>query len=746
VANIDRESIGQFKKVLLSESGRAAGKGRDDSSKATKPDSDLRSRCRSCRLQKSEDGARRAVSHVEQRLRKSVQLASRAADCRKTDRLEASSRSFGTNSPVSDFLLQHVSTALALFGSRAEAPDSTSSSVNRRPSLFVCCFSRVVKLRPEPRVRVHKPKELDWLIQQAKPMLHLHILSLLCITSGSFLTLLDPLIMKWLIDVALPRKNGQLLLIGTSAFAAVYLARLALMYCGSLISFTAVQKMIFRTRLKLIRELHRRSARYHENTTVGETVYRLEQDVSRVGDLGGDMLPNMIRMLLVSVMVVATMCVLNGRLTLLVLPLMPIFFLLQKKYRKQLVSAADASQEQLGKMSSILQEHLAGIVQLLLLNRHGRHAGKYARQSADAAKAQIQQRFAEVRFSATYLSVIVLGSTLILGFGGHEVIRNRLTIGGLVAFYSYVTRLFEPLSIAVDLQSRTQRVSASIRRILQLQDSARDNEPSVGHRLSREVLPILEFCSVSFRHRKDRATVDSLNVCVRSGEKIALVGLSGCGKSTIAHLAVGLYKPDDGSILLNGKDIQLVDRRNLRSVISLVPQEPVLFEGTLRENLLYGDPHATNRDIEWILSLAQLEVLVRTLPRGLDEPLGPMGRKLSGGEKKRVAVARALLMRPKILILDEITNGLDGLTSMHLLDSLDDFQPGTTLIFISHKPETIAAADRILVLSGGRIIDEGSHFELIRRCDLYQELHRRRSDSGIFEEINDQRVLNRPLH
>src|SRR5205085_8220221 len=153
-------------------------------------------------------------------------------------------------------------------------------------------------------------------------------------------------------------------------------------------------------------------------------------------------------------------------------------------------------------------------------------------------------------------------------------------------------------------------------------------------------------------------------------------------------------------------NIRLVDRRNLRSIVSLVPQDPVLFDGTLRENLLYGDPRASDQDLEWALSLAQLHGLVRVLPRGLDEPLGPMGRRLSGGEKKRVAVGRAMLMRPKILILDEVTNGLDGFTSMRLLEGLDEFQPGTTLIFISHKPETIAAADRILVLSGGRIIDQ----------------------------------------
>lgn len=569
---------------------------------------------------------------------------------------------------------------------------------------------------------VHKSVEVTWLLKQSRPQLRWHLFSLVCIALGSALTLLDPLIMKWLIDVVLPKKNAHLLFIGTSAFAAVYLGRLALTYSGTILSFTAVQKMLFRTRLRLIRELHRKPAKYIEALPVGEVLFRIEQDVSRIGDLAGDMLPALARMFLVSVMVVSTMCILSRRLTLLVLPLLPCVFLLQTKYRLQLLRAADASQEKLGKTTSVLQEHLVGLLQLQLLNRHGRHATKYARQSAHAAVAQIQQRFAEVRFSAAYLSMIVLGSTLILAFGGFEVIHNRLTIGGLVAFYSYVTRLFEPLSIAVDLQSRTQRVGASIRRIQEIETERAAQIGYPKQRLRREILPILEFRSVSFGHG-ERGALKDLTLSVQPGEKIALVGVSGSGKTTIAHLAVGLYSPDRGSIILSGHDIESVDRRDLRSLISVIPQDPVLFDGTLRENLLYGDPNATSVDLEGVLSLAQLEALVRALPRGLNEPLGPMGRMLSGGEKKRVAVARAMLMHPKILILDEVTNGLDELTASRLLSALDQFRKETTLIFISHKPDMMAAASRILVLSRGRIVDEGKHTELLSRCIQYQELY-----------------------
>jgi ABC-type multidrug transport system fused ATPase/permease subunit len=198
------------------------------------------------------------------------------------------------------------------------------------------------------------------------------------------------------------------------------------------------------------------------------------------------------------------------------------------------------------------------------------------------------------------------------------------------------------------------------------------------------------------------------------------------------------YDPEVGSISINGQNIQFISRRNLRSIVSVVPQDPILFDATLRENLLYGDPEASNRDLESVLTMVQLEHVVRVLPRGLDKPLGPRGHRLSGGERKRVALARAMLQQPKLLILDEVTSALDGPTSMGLLHSLDCFRQGRTMIAISHRPSTICWADRIVVLDKGGIVDQGAHTELIQRCVLYQELLRDEPDVNVdaLERIN----------
>jgi ABC-type multidrug transport system fused ATPase/permease subunit len=566
--------------------------------------------------------------------------------------------------------------------------------------------------------------EVRWLGRQVLPLMRLNLLGLLSIVAASVLTLLDPLIIKWLIDEALAKRSVELLLLGVIGFSAAYFGQLAFSYAAYLVGFIVSQKMIFRLRVTLIRRLHDRSARYYEKTSVGEILYRVEQDVDRVGDLGGDVLPSVIRMAIVATMVLVTMGVLNVRLTLVVMPLLPLFYFLQRRYLSPLTVAAESTQRQMGVISSFLQEHLVGMLQLQLLNRTGTHGRKFARFLAAGAKLQTAQRLAEVRFSAASMSAVVLGSTLILGYGGYDVIRHRLTVGGLVAFYSYVIRLFEPMSAAVDLQSRLQRVGASIRRIVAVvgnEDVTSNVLPT--QRLTKNSGARLEFREVCFSYGRDRMVLDCLSFCVRRGEKVALVGINGCGKSTIGHLATRLYDPDAGAVLIDGMDIRDLGQRNLRSIVSVVPQEPVLFDATMRENLLYGDPSATGRDLEQVVSLAQLRDVIRKLPRGLEEPLGPMGRRLSGGEKKRVALARALLQRPQILILDEVTSALDGPTTARVLEALDDFRQGRSVVLISHKPSAISWADRIVVLDKGRVLDQGKHGELMHRCELYRRLY-----------------------
>jgi ABC-type multidrug transport system fused ATPase/permease subunit len=303
--------------------------------------------------------------------------------------------------------------------------------------------------------------------------------------------------------------------------------------------------------------------------------------------------------------------------------------------------------------------------------------------------------------------IIVLGMAGVLCYGGYQVITGTLTAGGLVAFYGYTLQLFVPLYGVVDIYSKLQRAGASVRRLMEIMNAdaiLRDLPGAVI--LEPDTSGAIELKEVCFNYHPERPVLNAVSLRVNPGERLAVAGTSGNGKSTIARLVARLYDARAGSVLVEGVDVRNIKLKSLRSAVVFVPQEPVLFDVTLRDNLLYGNPEATQDELERVTKLAQLETLIHRLPKGLDEPLGPRGNRLSGGERQRVALARALLQHPKILILDECTSALDELTEKRLLKGLDQYLQDVTTIIISHRPYPTNWATRVVHLNYGQISDD----------------------------------------
>lgn len=536
--------------------------------------------------------------------------------------------------------------------------------------------------------------------------------------------LLDPLIIKWLIDRILPRKDGHLLLLAASVFFLIYVARLGFSGLGALVYSRTMQSLVLRIRLEILEQMNRLAADYHETTPVGQKLYRMEQDVDQVAELGSSLVPYALQATFNTIFVVGTMFVLDFRLTCMVLPLMPVFFVFRKYFEGRLRAASDDAQHRSSLESSFLEEHLASIIQIQLLDQEKNQTRAFIERGSAKLRAINHRSLIEILFSTSYMAVIALGTIAILGYGGQQVFAGALTIGGLVAFYSYMARLFDPLHAAVEIYSRLNRLSTSVRRIqevIELTPSVKEKPGAL--RLPSPTRGYAEIRGVSFSYSDREPVLHDFDLKLEAGIKVGLVGVSGSGKSTVAKLLARLYDVDSGAIYIDGIDIRDLRLGCLRSKVCYVMQDSVLFDRTLKENVLLGNPCATMKDLCRAIEIADLEELLQRLPKAWDSPLGPRGSALSGGERQRVALARAVLQNPSLLLLDESTSALDAPSEQRVLANLAHHFRHQTMILISHRISSLNWVDRIVVVNRGVIEEQGPHVQLIRNGGLYANLH-----------------------
>jgi len=350
-------------------------------------------------------------------------------------------------------------------------------------------------------------------------------------------------------------------------------------------------------------------------------------------------------------------------------------------------------------------ESLVGAIQIQLLDALIPIKGRYVRGVVDAVRVNLAERRKQLAYSAASLVTVACATVVTLGLGGASVMRGVLSIGGYVAFYSYLVRLFEPLNTAIEMYSRLQKGKASMSKLMALEQLELPQQDEQAGATLPESVDELAVDDVGFGYNQQRLVLRNVTFAVRSGERVALVGPSGEGKSTMLKLLSRVYEVRNGAIRINGVNISEVSLKSLRTTLGVVTQEPTLFEGSIRENMLLANRHASDDDIDAALYVAGLDQLILSLPQGKEYRLGPFGAGLSGGEKQRLALARVILQKRPIVLLDEATSALDAEINARVLERLGKLAAESILLVITHDDKTISWASRILKLGNGRCIE-----------------------------------------
>jgi ABC-type multidrug transport system fused ATPase/permease subunit len=569
------------------------------------------------------------------------------------------------------------------------------------------------------------PPELVWLIKEIRPLLHWHLASFLCITAGSLLALLSPLLLKWLIDGIIPQRRIGLLLLAVALIFLGHQGRVVLTSLGSYLMLSASEKMGLTLRVCLLEHLDTLSADYYDDTPVGVAMYPLKEPIEEISYFGSDLLPAILRMLLTTAFTLAAMSALSAVLTLTVLPLIPVFLVTRQYFRRRLATDADTAQNDRLGWSNFLEEHLSSVISIQLLGQEKQQERRAFRLLARSLRSQQRLYRTATWFTVWSSLAIVLAMSAVIGYGGKSVVAGTLSIGSLVAFYGFVTQLFDPLSGASELYARAQKTFASIRQV----QAALSLRPSVTSAagalpLSTNDTAAIEFANVEFGYSRNKDLLHVPSLRILPGEQIAIAGENGAGKSTLVRLIARLYDPVSGEVRLGGEDLRKIDLKSLRHSVCYLPRDPVLFDGSIASNLLFVRPSASEQELEEAMQRVGLTTLVRSLPGGLRQRIGPDGCQLSGGERQRLAVARALLQQPRILILDEATSCLDSSSEEKIIRGLRRNLNLSTLIVISHRLSTFSTFGRVLLLSRGRIVSDGD-------CSSFLVTHGTQSESAI---------------
>lgn len=490
-------------------------------------------------------------------------------------------------------------------------------------------------------------------------------------------------------------------------------------YFTSRIGFQLVTTL----RRELFIHLQRLSLSFHAQSQRGELLNKVSSDTQALREAFAEAGINLVTSVLTIVGMCLVMLLVNWRLSLIPLLSVPTLLLVYYWMQRKLKETARTQRKTEGRIAAQLSENLAIMP---LVQAFGREPDE-VRRFDDANSQNLDEGVQLARLNAGMsrtISLISTGGLLgVIFYGAWLTLNNQMTPGDVLLFVTYVKGLYKPIRDAVKLSSKVTKAAVSAQRIdeiLSLEPEITDKPNAI---VARRLQGAITFAQVTFGYQAAQPTIRDVSFTIAPGQRVALVGASGAGKSTITNLLLRLYEAQDGAITIDGVDLRDYDRQSLRRQIGLVLQEPFLMSGTLRENIAYGKLNATAAEIEAAARQAHIHDFIMTLPKRYETVIGELGNTLSGGQRQRIAIARALVKQPSILILDEPTSALDAASKTQVQETIDRLQGGRTILCITHQFSTVENFDRIMVMDGGHLVEQGTHRELLARNGVYARLY-----------------------